>query len=283
MSKDIDEAITTPIEGFTVSMQREIIERAASLDHIDVESLKNLATYSYVVLALKNESLEQLIRAIEVLEKRYKHKDITKEALGYLSSLKGKAYANIALRSKNYKTINKNYKNAAACFKQAYQLGYKKAIIEFGILKKDLDNRYDADAYIRKNNKDWNDTLMASAYLDYDFDKIAEMAIRVLTQEEPLLIEDSNNLDFAKRMYGLQIDTSNDAKMLYGLLLIGDSVYPDDMTQINQGIKYVKEAYEQFKLDHKNLEKEEMGSTVENFNKYMKLIEKHIIKKTKKR
>lgn len=265
---------TDVIEGFTKQLEEELENRTPDSNLINVSRITSMPTYQFAIMALENNSPTQVITTIEEIRKRYYNKDnIDNETLGFLDSIEGKAYGYIALNTKNMEMKKAFYKYAIKYFEMAYCRGYCDALLDRADLEKKMGDPYKGEEVAFRVLSESKETYTCLGELFYDFSSLVESAIRVIEGKRALI---PDILDFKYAMWKYQdgAKKSINSKLYYGLSLI---IYNEEGSK-EQGLKIVKEAFDEFKKANKDCDKVLFASDAKLFKENIELIETRILK-----
>ena len=269
---------TDVIRGFTSKLEERLMTRRPDDEEINISKLLCMPTYQFAIQALENNSPTQVIKTIEEIKKRYsRFGNLDTKTLGFLDSIEGKAYGYIALNSKNAKTKEEFYKYSIKCFKQATRRGYYDAMLDLADLEKKIISPFKGEETAFKVLEDSDEVYTCLGELFYDFSSLVESAIRVLEGRRPII---SDIIDFKYAMWKYQdgADKSINSKFYYGLALI---IFNDDGSK-EEGLKIVKESFDEFKRVNQNCNKILFATDANQFKNNISLIENNIIKVNKR-
>lgn len=260
------------IPGFTMRLEKQLATTKANKKDVNLTTITSMPTYSFAICALENDSPLQVIKVMEEMKKRYRF-SADNEVLGFLDSIEGKAYGYIALNIKNIELKHNFYKLACKCFKNAISRGYEDAVLDLADLEAKIKDAYAAEEIVLKSVEKTKESFTKLGDLFYGFDMLVENAIRVLENKRPI-IEDDLAFWYALCKYKEGSKDSINCKLYYGLALI---VYNHEGSK-DEGLKLVKESFEEFKKENKNTSKILFSTDAKNFDNTLKTLEEKIIK-----
>ena len=269
---------TDVIDGFTAKLDGIMQSRSPSNGWINIDRMITMPTYQFAVWALENNSPTQVVKAIQAIRNRYANLDnIDSKTLGFLDSVEGKAYGYIALNSKNANVKESFYRYAIKCFENAYSRGYHEALLDLADLEKKLISPYKGETTAFRVLGKSVEIYTVLGELFYDFSALSESAVRVAEGKRPLI---SDIMDFRYAMWKYQEGASRsiNCKFYYGLALI----IANEQGSKEEGLKIVKETFEEFKKANRNCDRYLFASDVKAFEANINLIEKKLIKANKR-
>jgi hypothetical protein len=262
------------VPGFTARLERQIEYNNPNKENVDLENIMTMPTYSFAILALENDSPLQVIKVMEAMRKRYASKpNVSKNVMGFLDCVEGKAYGYIALNVTNVELKYNFYKLSCKCFKNAMARGYNDAALDLADLESKLNDVYAGEATALKAVDKCRESFTKLGDLFYDFDMLVENAIRVLENKRPI-IEDDLSFWYALCKYKEGSGESINSRLRYGLALIIN----DGEGEKEAGLKLVKDSFEDFKKANSNRKKTFFASDVKAFDKTLQLLETKIVK-----
>ena len=234
-----ESAMLAIISGFEKRLLEETSQRKPTDRHISLDEVTTMPTFELASLALSRDAVEEVVKTMEVMRKRYINKgNVDSEVMGLFDCIEAEAYGYVSLITRNFTHQEKFYKLAMKYFDNAISRGYFKAELEKAEYQLKFGHR-DAAIY---NTLGVRNSAEKFAYLGecyMSFRDVTTNAIRVMEGKRPL-ITDKSYFDNATTYYNLGKDGSNKCKLCAGLL---------DIVQGNkeQGLKIVGKAYKPFK------------------------------------